>query len=696
MEDKIKKIFLIMLAFSLTILIMSAVQAEATQAMHITSYNQELLASYLNNSNAWINLSNGKALKYYNYGKDLDTPPGCAYVFHSLYLYHSYPAGVNLHWCRSSVRALASSIQANFTVDQWIRGKNVMPSIQNIPLGTVIATFLGTNNAYLGHTCIFEGYTTGGINVCDCNWILVSGMGVFGYHAIGTTNNGVNISDKIQNANNYYMVMLPITSGYTLAVTIQGSGTVVKVPDQANYTYSQVVQVTANPAAGWVFNHWAGDLTGSTSPASITMNGNKSVIANFTQINNPPNTPTTLTATATSSSSIYLTFTKGLYANNTYVERNTSSSWARGAGTVVYNSTGSDFNNTGLTSSTHYYYQAWGYGYSSYSTTYKAADATTKAGGSSPPSVPTSFTAGSPTLTTISLSWTKGTGATNTYVERNTVSSWARGAGTFVYNNTGTSTTDTGLNSGTLTTMKHGVLLTAVDTRAMVLLMQVVVQLTFTPICTSSFTASVISITEIDLTWTKGTGAVDTRIERNSISSWALGAGTLIYNNTGTSYRNTGLTTGTKYYYEAWSFANTDGYSGYSTSYATASGATTKEYERYIDTRTDAYNIYGARWKAQTFTVGNTGSNLNHYVNNVSLFLEKVGSPTGYFNVSIKAVAGGKPIGADLAFGQIFCSSVSAAGYGWYSISFITPYLLSASTTYCIVGRADSCTLSSQ
>jgi hypothetical protein len=78
---------------------------------------------------------------------------------------------------------------------------------------------------------------------------------------------------------------------YTLTITIQGQGSVVKNPDQPNYTYGQVVTLTANPSAGWAFNHWGGDLTGNTNPTTITMTGNKSVIANFTMTNHPPLTP---------------------------------------------------------------------------------------------------------------------------------------------------------------------------------------------------------------------------------------------------------------------------------------------------------------------------------------------------------------------------------------------------------------------
>jgi hypothetical protein len=73
-----------------------------------------------------------------------------------------------------------------------------------------------------------------------------------------------------------------LQDGFTLTITIQGSGSVVKVPDQASYTYGQEVQLTANPTTGWVFNHWAGDLSGSTNPTTITMTKNQAVTANFT------------------------------------------------------------------------------------------------------------------------------------------------------------------------------------------------------------------------------------------------------------------------------------------------------------------------------------------------------------------------------------------------------------------------------
>ena len=70
---------------------------------------------------------------------------------------------------------------------------------------------------------------------------------------------------------------------YTLTINTVGNGTVAKSPDKTTYTYGEVVTLTANPAVGWSFSAWSGDLTGSTNPTTITMNGSKSVTATFTQ-----------------------------------------------------------------------------------------------------------------------------------------------------------------------------------------------------------------------------------------------------------------------------------------------------------------------------------------------------------------------------------------------------------------------------
>lgn len=75
---------------------------------------------------------------------------------------------------------------------------------------------------------------------------------------------------------------------YTLTVNTVGNGTVEKDPDQISYGQGQVVTLTAVPDLGYQFSGWSGALTGSTNPATITMNSDKTVTATFTQA--PPRT----------------------------------------------------------------------------------------------------------------------------------------------------------------------------------------------------------------------------------------------------------------------------------------------------------------------------------------------------------------------------------------------------------------------
>ncbi|MGD8912541.1 MAG: cellulase family glycosylhydrolase, partial [Candidatus Thiodiazotropha sp.] len=68
---------------------------------------------------------------------------------------------------------------------------------------------------------------------------------------------------------------------YTLTATSNGSGSVGLDPSGGSYQGGTVVQITAQPDTGWDFLGWSGDLDGDDNPASITMNSNITVTANF-------------------------------------------------------------------------------------------------------------------------------------------------------------------------------------------------------------------------------------------------------------------------------------------------------------------------------------------------------------------------------------------------------------------------------
>ncbi|MBN2561449.1 MAG: S41 family peptidase [Phycisphaerae bacterium] len=70
---------------------------------------------------------------------------------------------------------------------------------------------------------------------------------------------------------------------YTLTVNITGSGTVDLDPAGGTYAFGTSVEPAANADEGWQFDHWEGDLTGSTNPDTIVMDEDKTVTAVFVE-----------------------------------------------------------------------------------------------------------------------------------------------------------------------------------------------------------------------------------------------------------------------------------------------------------------------------------------------------------------------------------------------------------------------------
>ena len=71
---------------------------------------------------------------------------------------------------------------------------------------------------------------------------------------------------------------------YTLIVIADPSVGGSVSPDGGTYDAETSVTITANPSIGYKFAGWSGNASGSTSPITITMDSNKSVIAQFTKI----------------------------------------------------------------------------------------------------------------------------------------------------------------------------------------------------------------------------------------------------------------------------------------------------------------------------------------------------------------------------------------------------------------------------
>ncbi len=83
---------------------------------------------------------------------------------------------------------------------------------------------------------------------------------------------------------------------YNLNVDVEGQGSVEEriIETKASYTNGTVVSLTAKPTDNWQFDHWEGDLSGNSNPSQITITGEKSVKAIFTEIKGDPVSSITL------------------------------------------------------------------------------------------------------------------------------------------------------------------------------------------------------------------------------------------------------------------------------------------------------------------------------------------------------------------------------------------------------------------
>lgn len=76
-----------------------------------------------------------------------------------------------------------------------------------------------------------------------------------------------------------------VPTNYTLSVTTNpaAGGTVTNSPSGSSFTPGTIVTMTATAATGYTFSGWSGAVNGTTNPITVTMDGNKSVTATFTQ-----------------------------------------------------------------------------------------------------------------------------------------------------------------------------------------------------------------------------------------------------------------------------------------------------------------------------------------------------------------------------------------------------------------------------
>jgi len=72
-------------------------------------------------------------------------------------------------------------------------------------------------------------------------------------------------------------------ANFSITLNVIGNGSVIKDPNETNYSYGTIVKLTAIPDLGWSFINWSGDLSGTISSMNIFMDSDKSVVALFAE-----------------------------------------------------------------------------------------------------------------------------------------------------------------------------------------------------------------------------------------------------------------------------------------------------------------------------------------------------------------------------------------------------------------------------
>lgn len=198
-----------------------------------------------------------------------------------------------------TVVTLTANAGSGYTFDHWSGDVTGIANPRNVTMNanrSVTAHFTqpcytlttavspsssGTVDASPGPDCAGGKYTSGTVVSLTAN----PGSGYTFASWSGDASGVANPRNLTMNGNKSVTANFTLVETYTLTVSASpaAGGNVIRNPDKSSYQAGEQVQVTAVANSGYHFATWSGSLGGSTNPATVTMNGNKSIVANFTQ-----------------------------------------------------------------------------------------------------------------------------------------------------------------------------------------------------------------------------------------------------------------------------------------------------------------------------------------------------------------------------------------------------------------------------
>lgn len=270
-----------------------------TTATNVTAANSQLyLAAISTRSNVAVSTISGMGLKW----TEVDAQCGArSQINNEVWMAMGAPSGND-------------SVRVNFA-DEITNAVIAVSRYSGVDLDSPIGTVISHNTLGENGTC--SGGTDGSSYAFDFNTtrdssIVFAAIGLrhrthtagAGYTeqqevSLGTSGDkaGVAIMDRLierdstvtlngsfNNPVDWSVIGVEILSGDTLFdldTTIIGTGSLTLNPDTTTLSKNALVSLTATPGTGYYFGGWSGDLDGTTNPATVTMDNNKSITANF-------------------------------------------------------------------------------------------------------------------------------------------------------------------------------------------------------------------------------------------------------------------------------------------------------------------------------------------------------------------------------------------------------------------------------
>lgn len=204
---------------------------------------------------------------------------------------HDFEANIAVSESAWGLYSVEIKVHGQGTGDWWAETYTFTDSVNVNIISTLQVSATGNPNSGTAPlTVYFDTTASGGLSPYTYSWSFGDGGSSSQrnpshiYTSAGTYTAQVTVTDGAsQTQTDSDSVTINVSAPtYTLTTSVSPSGSGSVSPSSGTYNEGTSVTLTASAASGYVFDHWSGGASGTSSTITITMSSNKSVVAHFT------------------------------------------------------------------------------------------------------------------------------------------------------------------------------------------------------------------------------------------------------------------------------------------------------------------------------------------------------------------------------------------------------------------------------